>query len=204
MHTHAILKTLMSKRDMRGFTIVELLIVIVIIGILAALIITAYNGIQARANNTQTMSAVTAHIKALRQYASDNGSWPAFAVTGWPCFGDAYVAKDGFSTSQCGQTPGTCVNSGVSCGTSTNSTYTADLKSYYNNSIITTPSQQLVNYNGTNYRGGWVHANTSTSTLGIRYWLSGDVSCGSPGGITAAKQYSDVNSAVCLVTIPAL
>jgi prepilin-type N-terminal cleavage/methylation domain-containing protein len=35
-----------SKQKQRGFTIVELLIVIVVIGILAAITIVAYNGIQ--------------------------------------------------------------------------------------------------------------------------------------------------------------
>ena len=35
-----------------GFTIVELLIVIVVIGILAAITIVAFSGIQNRANNT--------------------------------------------------------------------------------------------------------------------------------------------------------
>ena len=37
------------KKTKSGFTIVELLIVIVVIGILAAITIVAYNGIQSRA-----------------------------------------------------------------------------------------------------------------------------------------------------------
>ena len=38
----------MVKKQQNGFTIVELLIVIVIIGILAAITVVAYNGIQER------------------------------------------------------------------------------------------------------------------------------------------------------------
>ena len=44
------------KRGVKGFTIVELLIVIVVIAILAAISIVAYNGIQSRANNTKIVS----------------------------------------------------------------------------------------------------------------------------------------------------
>ena len=188
----------------RGFTIVELLIVIVIIGILGALVIVAYNGIQSRANNTQTLTSVNAQMKALRQYATDNGVWPPYAVTGYPCIGENYLAQNSFSTGQCGQVPGSCVSGGVSCTTTTNSTYTSDLRPYFNNTSIPTPSLQPVNYNGTNYRGAWVHANNATSTLVIRYWLAGNVSCDSPGGIPGVKQYGDTNSAVCAVTMQAL
>jgi len=56
------------KKRMRqsGFTIVELLIVIVVIGILAAITIVAYNGIQTRAQTTKINSDLTMLDKAIK------------------------------------------------------------------------------------------------------------------------------------------
>ncbi len=63
----------------RGFTIVELLIVIVVIGILAAITIVAYNGIQGRARDAQRVSAMTNLKTAIELYGVDNGFYPLCA-----------------------------------------------------------------------------------------------------------------------------
>ena len=60
----------------RGFTIVELLIVIVVIGILAAISIVAYNGVSSKARDSQRKSDVAALTKALELYYIDNGNYP--------------------------------------------------------------------------------------------------------------------------------
>ena len=60
-----------------GFTIVELLIVIVVIAILAAITIVAYNGIQQRARDTQRKSDIANIAKALKLYAVDKGDYIA-------------------------------------------------------------------------------------------------------------------------------
>ena len=61
-----------------GFTIVELLIVIVVIGILAAISVVAYNGIQQRARDSQRQSNIANIAKALEMYYIDNGRYPNF------------------------------------------------------------------------------------------------------------------------------
>ena len=60
-----------------GFTIVELLIVIVVIAILAAITITVFRGIQTRANATRTVSDIQAVNKAVQMYYADTGSYPS-------------------------------------------------------------------------------------------------------------------------------
>lgn len=60
----------------KGFTIVELLIVIVVIAILASISVVAYNGIQQRARDSQRFSDFSLMQKALTMYYADNGAYP--------------------------------------------------------------------------------------------------------------------------------
>lgn len=66
----------------QGFTIVELLIVIVVIGILATITVVAYNGIQGRALDSRRLSDARLIIKALEMYKINNGSYPVVAYVG--------------------------------------------------------------------------------------------------------------------------
>lgn len=60
----------------RGFTIVELLIVIVIIGILAAIVIVAYNGITNKANDSSYKQDADSISKAIESFNADVGAYP--------------------------------------------------------------------------------------------------------------------------------
>lgn len=72
-HTDRILS---RKQKRQGFTIVELLIVIVVIGILAAITIVAYNGVQQRARDTKRKQDIEVIAKSLELYYIDNGKYP--------------------------------------------------------------------------------------------------------------------------------
>jgi prepilin-type N-terminal cleavage/methylation domain-containing protein len=79
----------MSKKtvSLRGFTIVELLIVIVVIAVLATLPVAAYSGMQQRTRDTRRVNDMEAIVKGLEMYKTLNGSYPAPSATnvisGW-------------------------------------------------------------------------------------------------------------------------
>ncbi|RRJ85700.1 prepilin-type N-terminal cleavage/methylation domain-containing protein [Gulosibacter macacae] len=63
-----------ASRSNRGFTIVELLIVIVVIAILAAISIVAYTGIQSRAHDTRLLAESRQIETKLQEHAVVEGS----------------------------------------------------------------------------------------------------------------------------------
>ena len=69
----------MKATNQKGFTIVELLIVIVVIGILAALVITTFTGIQQKARNTERTTDIKALHGQVEAYYAQNGKYPTLA-----------------------------------------------------------------------------------------------------------------------------
>jgi len=72
----------MDMKKNKGFTIVELLIVIVVIGILAAITIVAFNGVQQRGQNANRASDIASIVKAAELYNIDNSSYPRQGAAG--------------------------------------------------------------------------------------------------------------------------
>lgn len=68
------------RKTTSGFTIVELLIVIVVIAILAAITIVAYNGIQNRTNDAAIQADLANYAKKAELFNIDNGTYPANAT----------------------------------------------------------------------------------------------------------------------------
>ena len=65
-----------NTQAQKGFTIVELLIVVVVIAILAAITIVSYNGITNRANASASKSTAATWQKKVELYNSEQGNYP--------------------------------------------------------------------------------------------------------------------------------
>lgn len=70
---------MLKKYSQKGFTIVELLIVIVVIGILAALVLNTFSGVQRRARDTERQTDINSVATQLEVYYNDNGKYPTVA-----------------------------------------------------------------------------------------------------------------------------
>ena len=165
-----------------GFTIVELLIVIVVIAILAAISIVAYNGAQTRANNTQTIDAVKQFIKAYHLYAVDNGDYPN--ATG--CLGEGYPDPNHYCLSQSGTSACWGTGSAVSLAINT------ALKPYMNGKVPS-PSMQGAACGTTTYVGAYGYYNSTNKTVTVYMILRGDQACPpmSPNVTTVGRTFMD-------------
>ncbi len=73
---------MVSSNKTKGFTLVELLIVIVVIAILAAISIAAYNGVSNKARDGERLASARDIINAAATYNSEKGHWPTIAELG--------------------------------------------------------------------------------------------------------------------------
>lgn len=83
------------KKSTSGFTLVEILIVVIIITILASIVAVSYNGAQGRARDSDRRADIANITKALEMYYDDNGAYPIPSATSsvigntWYSSGDA-------------------------------------------------------------------------------------------------------------------
>ncbi len=155
-----------QKRD-KGFTIVELLIVIVVIGVLATITNVAFNAVQDRANNSRTEKAVSEFRRMLIAYATVNGQYPAGGATS-ACLGEVSNYPSG------------CWNGSVSA------TFNNDLKTTVGTSTLPEPYAECIYMYGFCRRGAaystaQINLDGQSHTWSISFLLKGNVRCTADG-----------------------
>lgn len=167
-----------KQKRQTGFTIVELLIVIVVIGILAALTVVAFNGVQERARNAKTISVVKDYMKIYSSYAIDYDVYPG---SGNYCLGSGYEG-------------GLCWDNRTYME---NATANAGLMNYAK--TLPSPSTARVYRNSTDgYRAGILFVSPNS----LRYQLEGvNTQCGITGA-TRAFTAGESAGPECNITVP--
>ena len=84
----------MLKKMQQGFTLIELMIVVAIIGILAAIAIPAYQNYTVRAQVTEGLNLADGWKTAVAEYYANSGNWPTTAqLTGTVASTGKYVSS---------------------------------------------------------------------------------------------------------------
>lgn len=82
----------------RGFTLVEIMVVVVIIGILVAMIIPAFNKIRMASQNSRLMNDFRVFADAFSTYAMEYGDWPGDVGPGTvPAGMEEYLSNSAFT-----------------------------------------------------------------------------------------------------------
>lgn len=83
----------MMKKTQKGFTLIELMIVVAIIGILAAVAIPAYQDYIARAQVSEGVTLLGGAKTPMSEFYADNGRWPTVLGSVVPNTTGTYVAS---------------------------------------------------------------------------------------------------------------
>ncbi|CAG1021607.1 Fimbrial protein [Methylococcales bacterium] len=90
------MNTISMKKVQQGFTLIELMIVVAIIGILAAVAIPAYQDYLARSQASEGASLLGGLKTGIAEYYSTNGTVPTIANLGSPVTTGKYVRSIAF------------------------------------------------------------------------------------------------------------
>lgn len=174
----------------QGFTIVELLIVIVIIAVLAAITIVAYNGIQDRAYETRAISIADSYKKIFQMYYVDHSAYPNYEKV---CLGSTanYPATSNFSAGQCEKS----TDENISVNQNFNDAVSVYATSIPDGSLPTVD----INGNGDGIRGVSYTINPGSNAQAalISYIIKGNAKC--PQGFQVANVPPNLTQCVLLL-----
>jgi type IV pilus assembly protein PilA len=157
------------KQIRQGFTLIELMIVVAIIGILAAVAIPAYQDYIARSQVSEAVSLLGAVKSPLAEYVGDKGNWPnslseivAGTSGNWPNSLSEIVA--GTSGKYTEIVSG--LDSGTLNGSASSYTVQATMKTQGVNAAITGGTVQLNTVNAAKY---WTCTSGTINGLASKY-----------------------------------
>src|SRR5260221_165985 len=100
------------KRMQQGFTLIELMIVVAIVGILAAIALPAYQDYVIRSKMSEAVAAIAACKTSIQEYASTKAAWPP-DITASGCSTTATQYLAGMSISGSGVITAQSTNTGA-------------------------------------------------------------------------------------------
>ena len=88
-----------SHRSSQGFTLVEIMVVVVIIGLLAAIAIPAFQRVRTRSQVSSFTNDLRIASQAFETFAMENGTWPSDGSSAISNTMDGYLSLSKFSES---------------------------------------------------------------------------------------------------------